>query len=625
MISAGEPVIVVEDVHFAYRRRGDSPVLALAGVSLTIRPGERLAILGHNGSGKSTLARLLNGLLLPGNGRVLVAGLDTRDAATRRTIRRTVGMVFQNPDNQLVAATVEEDVAFGPENLGLDAAEIRRRVDAALHLLDLWELRERPPHKLSGGQKQRVAIAGILAIEPDVLVLDEATALLDPLGRSEVRDAVRRVQAGGTAVVAATHHMEEAVEADRVLVMSEGRVVLEGPPREVFSEAGLLRELRLDVPPMAQIAERLVAGGVAVPSVLLDVPEAAAAIGKVALTPPAPLPASTDPHPPSTPPWGPCIPMAPSPTSGRGGATDVSPLSRSAGQGGRGGEGGAEPLIIVRDLHYTYQVGSPFEATALRGAHLELRAGEVAAIVGHSGSGKSTLIQHLNGLLRPQRGIVRVGGLDLGDRSLDLRSVRRRVGLVFQFPEQQLFEPTVGDDVAFGPRRLGCDREEVRRRVRGALDAVGLGFEAYKDRYTFGLSGGETRRVAIAGVLALEPDVLVLDEPTAGLDPRGRDDLLATLLDLRAQRGSTIAIVSHDMEQVAAIAERVWVMAGGLTVLSGTPREVFGQAEALHDLGLGLPQVTELMRTLAAQGLAVTTDAVTLDEAEEALWTLLAS
>jgi len=276
----------------------------------------------------------------------------------------------------------------------------------------------------------------------------------------------------------------------------------------------------------------------------------------------------------------------------------------------------------VRDLAYTYQIGTPFEAVALQGAHFELHAGEVAAIVGHSGSGKSTLIQHLNGLIRPQEGLVRVAGLDLGDRNLDLASIRRRVGLVFQFPEQQLFEPTVGDDVAFGPRRLGCDRQEVRRRVREAMDTVGLGFEAYKDRYTFGLSGGETRRVAIAGVLALEPSVLILDEPTAGLDPRGRDDLLATLLDLRAQRGTAVAIVSHDMEQVAALAERVWVMSHGKTVLSGTPREVFGQAETLRQLGLGLPQVTQLMHELAARGLPAPTDVVTLADAEEVIWTL---
>jgi energy-coupling factor transport system ATP-binding protein len=276
----------------------------------------------------------------------------------------------------------------------------------------------------------------------------------------------------------------------------------------------------------------------------------------------------------------------------------------------------------VRDLRYTYQVGTPFEAGALYGASFELHPGEVAAIVGHSGSGKSTLIQHLNGLIRPQHGLVRVNGLDLADRTLDLGAIRRQVGLVFQFPEQQLFEPTVGDDVAFGPRRIGCDRQEVRRRVREALDTVGLGFEAYKDRYTFGLSGGETRRVAIAGVLALEPGVLVLDEPTAGLDPRSRDDLLATLLDLRTQRGTAVAIVSHDMEQVAAIAERVWVMSHGKTVLNGTPREVFGQADTIKQLGLGLPQVTELMHALRTRGLAVPTDVVTLDDAEEAVWTL---
>src|SRR6266536_2961538 len=272
-------------------------------------------------------------------------------------------------------------------------------------------------------------------------------------------------------------------------------------------------------------------------------------------------------------------------------------------------------IIEVRDLWHTYLRGTPLEAQALTGADFDLAPREIAAIIGHTGSGKSTLVQHFNGLLRPQRGTVRVAGLDLADPGLDIRQVRRLVGLVFQFPEQQLFEPTVGDDVAFGPRKLGCDRQEVRRRVREALDTVGLGFEAYKDRYTFGLSGGETRRVAIAGVLALEPRVLVLDEPTAGLDPRGRDDLLATLLDLRAQRGTAVAIVSHDMEQVAAIAERVWVMSHGELVLSGTPREVFGQADTIKQLGLGLPQVTELMHALRSRGFAAPTDVVTLEEA----------
>lgn len=271
-------MIVVDGARFEYRARGQEPVLAVRDVSLTVGDGERVAIVGANGSGKSTLARLLNGLLLPTDGSVRVGGLDTRDGASRRAIRQTVGMVFQNPDNQLVATVVEEDVAFGPENLGLPSAEIRARVDAALALLGLEELRLRPPHLLSGGQKQRVAIAGALAMHPRVLVLDEATALLDPVGRSEVRAAIARLHADGTAIVQVTHFMEEAVGADRVLVMAGGRIVLQGPPREVFARQAELRALRLDVPQVAQLAERLSRRWPDFPAVALDVDEVAAAV-----------------------------------------------------------------------------------------------------------------------------------------------------------------------------------------------------------------------------------------------------------------------------------------------------------------------------------------------------------
>ncbi len=297
--------------------------------------------------------------------------------------------------------------------------------------------------------------------------------------------------------------------------------------------------------------------------------------------------------------------------------------------GGRSGSGGDEtdtrPLIAVNDLWHTYLAGTPLEATALTGADFELHDREIAAIIGHTGSGKSTLVQHLNALLRPRRGSVRVADFDLADPRLDPRRVRRLVGLVFQFPEQQLFEPTVGDDVAFGPRKLGCDRHEVRRRVRDAMEAVGLGFESFKDRYTFGLSGGEMRRVAIAGVLALEPRVLVLDEPTASLDPRGRTDLLATILRLRQERGIAIVFVSHNMEEVAELAERVWVIAAGRTVLHGPVRDVFRRADELRDLGLGVPAVTRLVHALADRGVAVPPDVITLDEAEQAVWTALTS
>jgi energy-coupling factor transport system ATP-binding protein len=280
-----------------------------------------------------------------------------------------------------------------------------------------------------------------------------------------------------------------------------------------------------------------------------------------------------------------------------------------------------ENVIEVRDLWHWYLRRTPLESVALQGASFTLAAGEVVGIMGHTGSGKSTLVQHFNGLLRPHRGSVRVFGSDLGDRRVDPRQLRRRVGLVFQFPEQQLFDPTVADDIAFGPRKLGCDRAEVRRRVQAAMSAVGLPFETFKDRYTFGLSGGEMRKVALAGVLALEPEVLVLDEPTAGLDPRARRDLLAVLRALNAERGTALVFVSHNMDEVAELVTRVDVLAEGQTVLSGPVREVFREDRRLRELGLGVPAATELAAALRERGVALEGDVLTIDDAVEAMWT----
>jgi energy-coupling factor transport system ATP-binding protein len=280
-----------------------------------------------------------------------------------------------------------------------------------------------------------------------------------------------------------------------------------------------------------------------------------------------------------------------------------------------------ERVVEVRDLWHWYLRGTPLETPALTGVDFELARGEIVGIMGHTGSGKSTLVQHLNGLLRPHRGAVRVLGTDLADPKADPRMLRRRIGLLFQFPETQLFDPTVGDEIAFGPRRLRLSREEVRRRVRTAMERSGIPFETYKDRYTFGLSGGEQRMVALAGVLALEPEILVLDEPTSGLDPRGRRQILATLRSLHDEAGTTLVFVSHNMEDVAELVRRVWVLAAGKTVLQGDTRAVFTQVERLRELGLGIPQVTELAHELNRRGLNVRPDIITVDEAAEALWT----
>lgn len=268
-------IIKTDDLVYAYRAmEGEEPAVVIDGVSLEIEKGTFVAVLGHNGSGKTTLAKHFNAILLPTGGRVYIAGMDTRDEDKLLEIRKTVGMVFQNPDNQIVANVVEEDVAFAPENLGCPPEEIRRRVDEALKMVGMYEYREHAPHLLSGGQKQRVAIASALALHPSCLVLDEPTAMLDPSGRAEVVETVRRLNKEmGMAVIWITHFMEEAALADRVVVMADGKVQMEGPPREIFQQVDRLRKLRLDVPPAVAAAQKLRAAGVDLPQGILTLEE----------------------------------------------------------------------------------------------------------------------------------------------------------------------------------------------------------------------------------------------------------------------------------------------------------------------------------------------------------------
>ncbi len=275
--------------------------------------------------------------------------------------------------------------------------------------------------------------------------------------------------------------------------------------------------------------------------------------------------------------------------------------------------------IVIEHLNYVYMQGGPYETKALNDVSLTINDGEFIGLIGHTGSGKSTLVQHLNGLIMPSSGRVLVDGLDLADKNTDRRAIRRRVGLVFQYPENQLFEETVAKDIAFGPKNLGLDEAEIDRRVRTAMRRVALDYDKIAERSVFELSGGQMRRVAIAGVLAMEPQTLVLDEPCAGLDPRGREEILGLISDLHRESGTTIVMVSHSMDDVAALAERVIVMNHGSVVMDGTPREVFAEGEELRAIGLDVPQAVELAQKLREKGFDIPEGIYRMDEIRAAV------
>ena len=277
-----------------------------------------------------------------------------------------------------------------------------------------------------------------------------------------------------------------------------------------------------------------------------------------------------------------------------------------------------ESIIRVDNLTHTYGVGTPFQRSAVEGLSLDIRRGEFLGIIGHTGSGKSTLIQHLNGLLKPSSGAIFLDGADIWAEPKKIRQVRFRVGLVLQYPEYQLFEDTVRRDVAFGPKNMGLKADEVERRVLAAIEAVGLD-ESVLDKSPFALSGGQKRRVAIAGVMAMEPEVLILDEPTAGLDPRGRESILQLLRDYHEKRGSTVVLVSHSMEEIARNAQRIIVLSGGGVYMEGTPAEVFARAEELEAVGLDVPQSTKIAAALRRRGMAVDGSIFTVDALERAI------
>lgn len=587
-------------VSFSY----DGVTPALDGIDLNIEDGEFFCILGGNGSGKSTFAKHLNALLQPDAGTVRINGMDASDPELVYDIRSTAGMVFQNPDDQIVATLVEDDVAFGPENLGVESAQIAQRVREALKGVGLVGFERHETHALSGGQKQRVALAGVLAMEPRVLILDEASSMLDPRGRKGLMKVCRALHDRGMTIVMITHFMEEAAEADRVAVFRAGRVAMLGAPEEILTRANELARLNLDMPASCCLGRALRAKGV---PVCVQVREAdmVAEIAQVYAE------------------------RSGADVAGRPSASDSRVLDHASSAAD--GMVASEPVIEISHLSHSYTLSArerrrwrkrsttggasgkqalwgndPNSPWALRDVSLTVRRGEFLGLAGHTGSGKSTLVQHLNGLIRPQEGSVCALGLDLSSKK-GAAAVKAKVGVVFQYPERQLFAETVAQDVAFGPRNLGLPQDEVVRRVATSLSRVGLDLAAIGDKSPFELSGGQQRRVAFAGVLAMEPEVLVLDEPMAGLDPAARRDFLE-LIDRLHREGLTVVMVSHSMDDLANCCDRIVVMNEGAVFADGTPAQVFAHADELKSIGLGVPAAQRMALSLVQAGVPLRCD-----------------
>jgi energy-coupling factor transporter ATPase len=589
------PLIRAKDLSFTYLDNAGKAIPALKGIELTIQDGEFVALVGANGSGKSTLAKLFNGLLLPTRGEVYIHGESTHHLPGKNDIRKNIAMVFQNPETQAVATTVEEDVAFGPENLGIDPVEIRRRVDWSLEVVGLTRLQKRAPHHLSGGQKQRLALAGVLAMQPRCIIFDEATSMLDPEGRRSFQKIIKHLHAQGVTVIMITQDMDEAILSDRVLILSHGSIVRDGSPRDVMVDGKFLQSVGLDLPPMTRFSQMLHDWWIDFPGNLLTASEVIQQISARIQTPPTPI-RHTEVGGRISPPQPNAIKTLPNWLHNEFTNDNTN-------------------IIDASGLWHTYLRGTPLEAEALRGVDFWLKSGEFVGIIGATGSGKSTLLQHLNGLLLPQAGTLRVGSEQISCRTKDLRSLRQKVALLFQQPEDQLFERYLADDVAYGPLNLGLSLEEVRRRVGRAMTAVGLPLEEFRDRSIYSLSSGERRRAAIAGVLALEPEVLVLDEATAGLDPRGRKVLTDLLRNWQIEGGRSIVWASHSMDEISQVAGRITVLSDGRVVKDGSPAQVFRTADELTSYGLDVPQIVQVLNRVAQMGFVVDETIFTIEKA----------
>jgi energy-coupling factor transport system ATP-binding protein len=568
------PQIVFDNVTYRYPRSNGN---VLKEVLLAVGEKQFVGITGRTGAGKTTLLSLVNGLIpqfFEGDmsGQVTVEGKDTQqtDLIAMSTV---VGMVFQDAETQILATTVEKDVAFGPSNTGQSTEETRRNVHSAILQTGLTGFEKRSPTQLSGGEKQRVAIAGVLAMKPRILALDEPTSELDPEGSRQLFAMLERLCRDERLTLLVVSHESDRLmkHAERIVVIDDGRICWDGAPRPLFSNVAACHQWGISVPIIPELMWRLQQRGV-VPA------------GPVPLTLEEAIPVITELHRTVSDPDHAWI-------------SDANRCSHN------------EVLIEIQGLSHHYNG----LRDALQGITLQIARGEFVALSGKNGAGKTTLAKHLNGLLKPTDGKVTINSKDTRKHSIG--ELSRSVGYVFQNPDHQIFCPSVREEVAFGLRTIGgLSETEIESRTIDALRTVGL--EKVADRHPFTLGKGERQKLAVASVLARAPEVLVIDEPTTGLDREGGQIMMEVIRKLHAD-GHTIIVITHDMQLAADYAERVIVMTEGRVMADGSPEEIFLQPELLRRAALTMPPVAELSLALRANGIEI--PCVSINKFEERL------
>jgi energy-coupling factor transport system ATP-binding protein len=577
-----QPAIVVEDYSFWFKLPGGDRALALEDVSFEIEAEDYVLILGTSGSGKSTLALNLVGILPDyfggwNQGRILVQhpekGLLNRRELSAGERFSIVNLLFQNPEDQIVTLTVEEEIGFALENYLVDVNQIHERIDRALDLVGIADFRQRSTIRLSGGEKQRVALAAMLAMEPRVLILDEPTSNLDPAGKEQVLDAVARVrERSDVAILIVEHEVDEVFDSVRKVLLVDQHHVL-GPftPREFMREHGLdVRDrMGLWIPQATEVGLELERHAIHIAQVPLNGAELVAQVRPAvpAIAPSAAVPAG-----------GPAS----------AGAVQADTVDRRT-------------VIEIRDLSFSY----PTKPDVLRNVSLDIRTGELLAIVGQNGSGKSTLAAQLNGILRPTSGQVLVDGKPT--TSYKFAALAKRVAYIFQVPEKQFITNTVYDEMAHSLRAMRIDEEQIKERVATVLEQIGLTGREHMSPYM--LSHGQKRRLSVACMVIAEPEVIILDEPTFGQDYRQARRIMTFMRDL-ADNGGAVAFITHDMRLVAEYADRCVAMCEGEAILEGSAAELFTTTEVLERTRLKAPPVMAFCEQLLGTTVLTAADAV---------------